>query len=369
MFASKLILACLIAHEIFAQTLSFTVPTSSLSLPFALKHKRNNPLLSTPSPSTDNEESVVRVQRKHNTFQWTNPASQQTHSINYKVEGNKSDPPILLVHGFGANLNHFRYNFPALVNAGHCVYAVDLLGFGGSDKPKEEEYSIELWVDLLSTFIQEKSVENHNGEETKWVVAGNSIGGLCSLGVAAKLQEQIRGITLFNTSGGMSSFRYEDVPFLLRPILFFVQKVALSPDGYGGKFFENFKTRENVENILRSQVYVDTSNVNEELLEILLGPSDDDGAKEVFLKVFGGNPGPTPKSILSEIDVNLPILALWGSNDPWTPVDTLGKSLNEFAIAGGYSFDLRVLDGSSHCLHDEVPEKVHDEMIPWLHNL
>jgi len=47
-------------------------------------------------------------------------------------------------------------------------------------------------------------------------------------------------------------------------------------------------------------------NVNDELLEILLAPSDDDGAEDVFLKVFGKLPRPTPESILP--NVKCPIL-------------------------------------------------------------
>ena len=93
-------------------------------------------------------EARPKVQRYYNDYHWTNPDSKKTHKINYRVEGKPTDPPILLIHGFGANVNHFRYNFPALTEAGYRVYAVDLLGFGGSDKPKDEDYAIELWVNL-----------------------------------------------------------------------------------------------------------------------------------------------------------------------------------------------------------------------------
>ncbi len=321
------------------------------------------------STSTPKEISTKKVQRKYESFQWTNPTSNKTHQINYKAQGKETDPPILLIHGFGANVNHFRYNFPALVNEGYRVYAVDLLGFGASDKPKDEEYCIELWVDLLCNFVEKMNNEYDNGgANQRWIVAGNSIGGLCSLGVAARLQEKIRGVTLFNCAGGMTGFRYDELPLLLRPILYFIQKVVLSPDGYGAKFFEDFKTRENVESILRNQgVYGDTTNVDEELLEILLGPSNDDGAKEVFLKVFGGPAGPTPESLLPQIDA--PILALWGSADPWTPVDRglhPGNGLENYARG---TFELKVLDGAGHCPHDEVPEEIHREMIPWLEEL
>jgi len=82
-----------------------------------------------------------------------------------------------------ANINHFRKNFPLLTDAGYQVFAVDLLGFGGSDKPKDEDYSIELWVNLLSDFIKDMN------KCQKWVVCGNSIGGLCALGVTAKMND------------------------------------------------------------------------------------------------------------------------------------------------------------------------------------
>jgi len=300
------------------------------------------------------------------------------------VEGPLDGIPILLVHGFGANVNHFRYQFPALADAGYRVYAVDLIGFGASDKPTTVDYSIELFVDLLVDFIKWKT--NDSSIAKPWFVAGNSIGGLCSLAVAEKLPKLIQGVVLFNCSGGMSGFRYEDVPIYVRPILFCVQKIVLGPR-LGSNFYRNFKTRENVQSILTAQgVYRDTTNVDEELLEILLGPSDDDGAEHVFLNVFAGPPGPTPESILP--NVLCPILALWGSDDPWTPFDSgahPGKDFgrycsddpdSEIEIDGETGkrnrqpqFQLEVLQGAGHCPHDECPDKVHSKMIPWMESV
>ncbi len=118
----------------------------------------------------------------------------------------------------------------------------------------------------------------------------------------------------------MTGFRYEYVPFWARPIMAFVQHVVLGP-ALGSFFFQNFRSPENIERILQtSGVYADTTNVDEELLEILLAPADDPGACEVFLAVFGGPAGPTPESFLRQIN-NVPVLALWGDSDPWTPLD------------------------------------------------
>ena len=119
-----------------------------------------------------------------------------------------------------------------------------------------------------------------------------------------------------------------------------------------------------MESILRQNgVYGDETNVDEELLELLLGPADDEGAEAVFLKTFAGPPGPTPESILPA--VRCPILALWGGADPWTPVD---KGAHPGTTFGNYHDDytLEVLPGVGHCPHDECPDDVHAKMIPWM---
>ncbi len=40
---------------------------------------------------------------------------------------------VLLVHGFGASIGHFKKSIVALVDEGHSVHAIDLLGFGESE--------------------------------------------------------------------------------------------------------------------------------------------------------------------------------------------------------------------------------------------
>ena len=52
---------------------------------------------------------------------------------------NRESPALLLVHGFGASTDHWRYNIPALAK-NHEVHAIDLLGFGRSEKPAELDY-------------------------------------------------------------------------------------------------------------------------------------------------------------------------------------------------------------------------------------
>jgi pimeloyl-ACP methyl ester carboxylesterase len=318
---------------------------------------------STAAATTEEPEETKRtplVQRYYETYQWKG-----RYNINYRVEGPETGRKILLIHGFGGNVNHYRFQFPALAEAGYRVYGIDLLGFGGSDKASDADYSIELFVELCIDFI--KGINGNDDTSHKWIVCGNSIGGLITLGVAASIPELTRACVLFNCAGGMTTFRYEDVSPALRPVLWLIQNVVLGPQ-FGGRFFANFKTRENVEAILKQQgVYCDTTNVDEYLLELLLGPSDDEGAEQVFLKVFGGPPGPTPESLLPNVEA--PILALWGEADPWTPVDRgMHPGINFPQYAAG-PFTLDILPGVGHCPHDENPDAIHERMLPWLAKL
>ena len=72
---------------------------------------------------------------------------------------------ILLIHGFGASKNHWRYNQDFLGKFSNC-YAIDLLGFGESSQPsalldyepnKENsiKYSFNLWGNQISRFCTE----------------------------------------------------------------------------------------------------------------------------------------------------------------------------------------------------------------------
>lgn len=69
----------------------------------------------------------------------TPPSSPVRHLLFYFSQGTDNAPPILLIHGFGASVGHFRKNIPTLVGEGYRVYAIDLLGFGASDKPTDVE--------------------------------------------------------------------------------------------------------------------------------------------------------------------------------------------------------------------------------------
>jgi alpha-beta hydrolase superfamily lysophospholipase len=85
------------------------------------------------------------------TFQWKHG------QVFYRHAGAEDAPPVLFVHGIGAGARAFmwRRNFLPLARD-FRVYAIDLLGFGYSDKPAANApYSADLYVELISDFLRE----------------------------------------------------------------------------------------------------------------------------------------------------------------------------------------------------------------------
>ncbi len=125
-----------------------------------------------------------------NYWQW------RGHNIYYVQAGEPQaqHPPLLLVHGFGASTDHWRKNITGL-SIDFQVFAIDLLGFGRSAKPKLE-YSGELWRDQLRDFISEVITQ-------KTVLAGNSLGGYACLCVAAEFPDMVAGLVLLNSAGSI----------------------------------------------------------------------------------------------------------------------------------------------------------------------
>ena len=56
----------------------------------------------------------------------------------------QTKPPLILIHGFGAAVEHWRHNIPILGQY-YRVYALDLLGFGQSSKAATD-YTAYLWA-------------------------------------------------------------------------------------------------------------------------------------------------------------------------------------------------------------------------------
>ncbi|CAA0827775.1 alpha/beta-Hydrolases superfamily protein [Striga hermonthica] len=291
------------------------------------------------------------------------------YAVNYfvypQIDGDVAgvSPPLLLVHGFGASIAHWRRNIPTLAQ-GRTAYAIDLIGFGGSDKPAGFQYTMEIWAQLILDFLDEIV-------RRPTVLLGNSVGSLaCVIAAAAESSEcksLVCGLVLLNCAGGMNNKAIVDdwrIKLLL-PLLWFFD-FLLKQRGIASYLFERVRQRDNLRNVLLS-VYGNKESVDEDLVEIIRKPALDEGALDAFVSIVTGPPGPNPVQLIPNI--TLPVLVLWGDRDPFTPINgPVGKYFS--SLPGQLpNVNLFLLEGVGHCPHDDRPDLVHEKLLPWLANI
>jgi abhydrolase domain-containing protein 6 len=102
--------------------------------------------------------------------------------ITYTEAGSDSNPPVLLLHGLTSHRGVWSRTMKRLQQDFHCV-AIDQLGFGDSEKPKDADYSIQKQAERAL------KVADHFGF-SKFIVIGHSMGGQIATYLAASLAPQ-----------------------------------------------------------------------------------------------------------------------------------------------------------------------------------
>lgn len=85
-------------------------------------------------------------------FQWNG------HSIFYRAQGN-GDRALLLIHGFPTASWDFHHVWPALCARYDYVIALDMIGFGFSDKPREHVYSMVEQADIHEALLKNLGIK------------------------------------------------------------------------------------------------------------------------------------------------------------------------------------------------------------------
>ena len=123
------------------------------------------------------------------------PRLQSGNRIRAVERGDPQAPTILFVHGWGCSAYVFRFNMPALANAGFRVIAIDLKGHGLSDKPQEaDEYTIDALVEHLREVLDALGLDRP-------ALAGHSLGGSLVYHFAGKYPERVRCLGLISPTG------------------------------------------------------------------------------------------------------------------------------------------------------------------------
>ena len=286
------------------------------------------------------------------------------HGIGWSQMGAADAPmAVLLIHGFGANTEHWRFNQPVLAEAAP-TYAIDLLGFGRSDQPrarlKDEpeqpdavHYGFDLWGQQVSDFCRKVI-----GRPV--LLVGNSIGGVVALRAAQLLEatpgrSPCRGVVLIDCAQRlMDDKQLATQPAWMawiRPLL----KTLVRQRWLSTTLFRNAARPEVIRSVLK-QAYPSGHNVDDALVDLLYQPTRRSGAAEAFrgfINLFDDHLAPNLMEQLS-----LPVHLIWGERDPWEPLEEARRWAETLCCVQS----LNVISEAGHCPHDERPETVNAQI-------
>lgn len=225
------------------------------------------------------------------------------HRVRYWQAGD-SGTPIVLVHALGASVEFWARVMPELARK-HRVYALDLIGFGQSDKPNVA-YSEAFMAGVVRDFVDAMQLERFH-------LIGNSMGGAVSQRVARDMPHRVSRLVLV-CSGGLGRGISPRVCLLSVPLL--------------GELLARPRP-EFTRRLIRGGMVV-REGAPAELLDANIACARSPGAARSFLRTLRGGvqrDGQRPDIVDAHQaafrHLASPTLVMWGDRDPIIPTDYL----------------------------------------------
>lgn len=246
--------------------------------------------------------------------------------------------PIVLIHGTAGAINWWDQLIP-LLESDHRVIAIDLLGYGGSDKP-DSDYSMETQAKLVAEVLAQLDV-------TGAVLVGHSMGGKVVTSVAEQSPELVSGLVILDTGpdnsmGGVSgSAKAARTPMLGQALW------RLSPD---------FMMRRNL-----AQGFAPDFEVPDEFVEDVRAMT-----YSAFVESGRASEDYTERQSLPDrlARVGKPLLVIFGEEDQMFEAR---ESLSAYAAIPGVKTQL--ITGSGHSPQVEAPAETAESILAFTYGL
>lgn len=219
-------------------------------------------------------------------------------TLYYVHEGGPRDA-VILIHGFGGSTVSWRETIPQLAQAGYDVYALDLRGFGLSDKGWDADYTHQAQAERVIRLMNALNIPDAH-------LVGHSMGGNVAAHLALRHPERVRSLILVDAaivSPGEDSATplpraVLELPFIRRWARLGLRQI-LAP-----RFTD----------LLLDAAYQDAIITPElsEAYERALHTPDWDSGLLAIMRDGDQNALPAPVSSLE-----VPSLIIWGAQDTW----------------------------------------------------
>jgi pyruvate dehydrogenase E2 component (dihydrolipoamide acetyltransferase) len=238
--------------------------------------------------------------------------------IQYLKMGEGAGSPLLLIPGFGGDINIFVFNQEALA-AERPVYAIDLPGHGSSSKDVDGG-NLDFFVRTVAGFMDAAGIERAH-------LAGHSMGGLVAAAFALEHPDRVASLVLISSAGLGEEINSDYI------------------EGFIGA-----NRRREMKKAL-ALLFANPDLVNRQLVNDVLRykrlDGVDDALRAIAESIF---PEGRQANVLDLGSLEVPVLAVWGSKDAIVPVSH-AQNLPESAR-------VEVIEGSGHMSQMEEAGRV-----------
>lgn len=230
--------------------------------------------------------------------------------IFYMHKEGSSRYPIILIHGLGFDTKSWSKTIEELNNSNKDfdIYAIDLLGHGNSDAPKDIDYKVNVQVEILKEFVEKLNLNP--------VIVGHSYGGWVT-SLYAAFGYKAKALVLEDAGGFYESSELHDKNM---------------EEGKEEIYKGVMRVEGNHDHVIRGILYADN--------------------KEFYLN----------KEILSKIKV--PTLIIWGEDDKSVPIEIWYK-FHEYIKNSRFE----KIPNSGHVSHYSKSEEFSKILIDFYNNL
>jgi pimeloyl-ACP methyl ester carboxylesterase len=257
-------------------------------------------------------------------------------------EAGSAGSAVVLLHGIGCSVLEWRSNIAELARH-HRVFALDLLGFGLTDKPTNESYSLGHLAQFVLDFMTSQGLERAH-------LAGNSLGGRLALECALRAPARVASMVLADPAG-VGRETHINFRLAAAPV---IGNILTRPSRFGL-------------NMLWKLAFLDTSFVTHEVVEDKFRFASLPGAQVAFLKTlrgflaFSGFPADQVAALHAALPgINAPTLVIWGRQDKLLPVkqaDILKRLLPRVQV--------QVFDNCGHVPQVECAQRFNQEVLQF----
>jgi len=242
--------------------------------------------------------------------------------IRYLESGKGNDRHILFIHGLGSSADRWL-GIPDALSANFHTVALDLPGFGKSDKPTTMDYTIENFRKTIADFI-------NTINDGKTSIVGHSLGGYIAAEVAIQ-NSQVERLVLIDSSGMLKK---------PTPLLEEYLKVAMNP------------TKDKVRKVFE-QMVADPARIPSKLVEDFISRINSPNAKYAFKSTLQNSANTQIGLGRLKLIENIPTLIVWGAEDKVIPPEH--SRLFKEAISNS---QIKIIQDAGHAPFAEKPDQV-----------